>query len=167
MENSLSHLAYLRDRSVLSRDLLSATGSIFVQISDENAHHVREVLDEVFGVKSFIVSIFLRKKGNQRGNEIKPINDYILWYCKDKSSVKRRFLYDSKLDASERLRFVRSSAERRELVLRFSSRCESERDAKCIGVRRDNRKRAVAARKKPGRRIETNNGGVLVGTEET
>jgi adenine-specific DNA-methyltransferase len=92
-----SYLTYLRDRLVLSRDLLCATGSIFVQISDENAHHVREVLDEVFGEKNFIVSIFLRKKGSQRGNEIKPINDYILWYCKDKSSVKRRFLYDSTL----------------------------------------------------------------------
>src|ERR1700675_3774755 len=54
-----SYLTYMRDRLVLSRDLLCATGSIFVQISDENAHHVREVLDEVFGEKNFIVSIFL------------------------------------------------------------------------------------------------------------
>jgi adenine-specific DNA-methyltransferase len=94
-----SYLTYLRDRLMLARELLSPSGSMFVQISDENVHHVREVADEVLGVENFLVSIFMRKKGSQRGNEIKPINDYILWYCKDKERVRRRFLYDSKLDA--------------------------------------------------------------------
>jgi adenine-specific DNA-methyltransferase len=94
-----SYLAYLRDRFSLARDLLAPTGSIFVQIGDENVHHIRELLDEVFGSENFLVTIFMRKKGSQRGNEIKPINDHLLWYAKDRSRVKRRFLYDSKLDA--------------------------------------------------------------------
>lgn len=94
-----SYLSYLRDRLLLARDLLTPSGSVFVQISDENVHHVREVMDEVFGAENFLVTIFLRKKGSQRGNEIRPINDHLLWYCKDKSRIKRRFLYDSKLEA--------------------------------------------------------------------
>ena len=96
-----SYLTYLRDRLTLARHLLSPSGSIFVQISDENLHHVREIMDEVFGGENFLVTIFLRKKGSQRGNEIRPINDHLIWYCKDKSRVKRRFIYDSKLDSSD------------------------------------------------------------------
>ena len=57
-------------------------------------------MDEVFGPENFLVTIFLRKKGCQRGNEIRPINDHLLWYCKDKSRIRRRFLYDSKLDTN-------------------------------------------------------------------
>jgi adenine-specific DNA-methyltransferase len=94
-----SYLTYLRDRLLLCRELLAPSGSIFVQISDENLHHVREVMDEVFGAENFLVTIFLRKKGSQRGNEIRPINDHLLWFCKDKPRLKRRFIYDSKLDA--------------------------------------------------------------------
>jgi len=94
-----SYLTYMRDRLLLARQLLTPSGSIFVQISDKNVHHVREVMDEVFGADNFLVSIFLRKKGSQRGNEIKPINDYLLWFAKDRDRVKRRFLYDSKMDA--------------------------------------------------------------------
>jgi adenine-specific DNA-methyltransferase len=94
-----SYLTYLRDRLLLARDLLHESGSVFVQISDENVHHVRELLDEVFGKANFFVSIFVRKKGSQRGNEIRPINDYILWSSKNRSLAKRRFLYDTKLDA--------------------------------------------------------------------
>ena len=53
------------------------------------------------GGDNFVVTIFVRKKGSQRGNEIRPINDYLVWYCKDKTRIKRRFLYDSKLDAAD------------------------------------------------------------------
>ena len=94
-----SYLTYLRDRLLLCRDLLDLSGSVFVQISDRNLHHVREVMDEVSGEENFLVTIFLREKGSQRGNEIRPINDHILWYARDRSRLKRRFLYDSKLDA--------------------------------------------------------------------
>ena len=61
-----SYLTYLRDRLLLARDLLTPSGSIFVQISDENLHHVREVMDEVFGAENFIVTILLKKKEARR-----------------------------------------------------------------------------------------------------
>jgi adenine-specific DNA-methyltransferase len=96
-----SYLTYLRDRFLLARDMLSPSGSIFVQISDKNLHHVRGVMDEVFGTENFVVTIFVRKKGSQRGNEIRPINDYLLWYCRDKTRVRPQFLYDSKLEAAD------------------------------------------------------------------
>jgi len=96
-----SYLTVLRDRLLLAREMLHPSGSLFVQISDENVHHVRELLDELFGPECFLVTIFLRKKGSQRGNEVKPINDHVLWYCKDRQRVKRRFLYDSKMDATD------------------------------------------------------------------
>ncbi|HET7129632.1 MAG TPA: site-specific DNA-methyltransferase, partial [Gaiellaceae bacterium] len=96
-----SYLAYLKDRLTVARNLLTVTGSLFLQIGDANVHHARELLDEVFGAENFVVSIFIRKKGSQRGSEIKPINDYVLWYARDRQRVKRRFLYDSKLDAAD------------------------------------------------------------------
>jgi adenine-specific DNA-methyltransferase len=96
-----SYLTYMRDRALLAKELLSDSGSIFIQISDENLHHVREVMDEVFGAENFLVTVFVRKKGSQRGNEIKPINDYLLWFCKNKSHSKIRFLYHSKLEAED------------------------------------------------------------------
>ena len=93
------YLTYFRDRLLLCRSLLSDRGSIFVQISDENLHHVREAMDEVFGAENFLVTIFMRKKGSQRGKEVKPINDHILWYAKNKPLMKRCFIYSGKLDA--------------------------------------------------------------------
>lgn len=86
-----SYLTYLRDRLLLARELLTPSGSIFVQISDENLHHVREVMDGVFGPENFMVTIVVTKKGNQRGDTIDPINDYILWFAKDKSRCREEF----------------------------------------------------------------------------
>lgn len=85
-----SYLTYLRDRIILARELLHPSGSIFVQISDENLHHVREVMDEVLGSENFIVTILLKKKGSQKGGTLDPINDYILWFAKDKERAKPR-----------------------------------------------------------------------------
>ncbi|OQB75514.1 MAG: Modification methylase DpnIIB [bacterium ADurb.Bin132] len=82
-----SYLSYLRDRLLLARELLADSGSCFVQISDENVHLVRNLMDEVFGYDSFIVEIPFKKKGNQKSNMIDPINDYILWYTKSKRSI--------------------------------------------------------------------------------
>ena len=93
-----SYLTYFRDRILLCREIMAESGSIFVQISDENLHHVREVMDEVFGAENFLVTIFMRKKGSQRGNDVKPINDHLLWYAKNKPRMKRRFVYSAKLD---------------------------------------------------------------------
>src|SRR2546423_12630165 len=75
-----SYLTYLRDRFLLCRELLTPSGSIFVQISDENLHHVRELLDEVFGEECFVVTFPVKKKGSQKSAMLDPVNDYLLWY---------------------------------------------------------------------------------------
>ena len=77
-----TYLTYLRDRLTVARDLLSDSGSIFVQIGDENAHRVRSVMDEVFGDENFVVTIEIQKKGSQKSNLIDSINDHLLWYTK-------------------------------------------------------------------------------------
>lgn len=92
-----SYLSYMRDRLVASRDLLSESGSVFVQISDENLHLVRSVLDEVFGSENFIVQLTFQKKGSQSGDFIPPINEYILWYAKDRNVAKFRPLYQQRM----------------------------------------------------------------------
>ncbi len=93
-----SYLTYLRDRLLLARELLADTGSIFVQISDENLHHVRELLDEIFGKGNFLSQISFTKAagGLQAGNRIGTILDYIVWYAKDATKVKFRRLYQRK-----------------------------------------------------------------------
>src|SRR4029078_6165668 len=77
-----SYLTYLRDRLLLARDLLHPSGSVFVQISDENLHHVRELMDEVFGAECFVVTIVVKKKGSQKSSLIDPVNDYLLWFSR-------------------------------------------------------------------------------------
>ncbi|MBN1344852.1 MAG: site-specific DNA-methyltransferase [Phycisphaerae bacterium] len=80
-----SYLAYLRDRLVAARDLLTETGSIFVQMGDENVHLVRCVLDEVFGSDNFVATIPFRKKTMPFGTVfIEQMADYLLWYAKQK-----------------------------------------------------------------------------------
>jgi adenine-specific DNA-methyltransferase len=75
-----SYLTYLRDRLLVCRDLLTPTGSVFVQISDENLHHVREVMDEVFGAERFVSQIqFLKTSGFETGT-VATLGDYLLWY---------------------------------------------------------------------------------------
>jgi adenine-specific DNA-methyltransferase len=85
-----SYLTYLRDRLLLGRELLAPDGNIFVQINDENLHHVREVMEEIFGAENFIVTILLKKKGSQKSGTLDPINDYILWFSKDRERAKTR-----------------------------------------------------------------------------
>ena len=88
-----SYLTYLRDRLLLSRELLTQSGSIFVQISDENLHHVCEVMDEVFGAENAIIIIPFVKTTSQTSNLLASVNDYLLWYSKDKAKVKYRPLF--------------------------------------------------------------------------
>ena len=101
-----SYLAYLRDRLAMARELLADTGSIFVQIGDENLHRVRCVMDEVFGAENFIVNLVVQKKGSQKGELIQPINDFVLWYAKKKYgpagtlNVKCRPIFEEKTDSS-------------------------------------------------------------------
>jgi adenine-specific DNA-methyltransferase len=88
-----SYLSYLRDRLLIAKELLTESGSCFVQISDENVHLVRNVLDEVFGSENYVGTIIFRKTTAQSGNLLPATNDFILWFSKDKSKVKFRQLY--------------------------------------------------------------------------
>jgi len=83
-----SYLTYLRDRLLLARELLAETGSVFVQISDENLHHVREMMDDVFGAENLVGQIVIQKTGGFTKNTLPLIEDYVVWYAKDKSAVK-------------------------------------------------------------------------------
>jgi adenine-specific DNA-methyltransferase len=88
-----SYLAYLRDRLVVSKELLTDSGSIFVQISDENLHLVRTIMDEVFGAANFARMIAFKKTGYQASLLVSSNFDYILWYAKDISQIKNNSLY--------------------------------------------------------------------------
>ena len=96
-----SYLTYLRDRLLLARELLTESGSVFVQISDENVHHVRELMDEVFGVGDFIGHICFQKTTGQSSETLSSVFDYLLWYGKDKSTLKYRQIYKPKLPGDE------------------------------------------------------------------
>jgi adenine-specific DNA-methyltransferase len=88
-----SYLTYLRDRLLLAKELLSETGSVFVQISDENLHHVREIMDEVFGAGNYCSTIQVQKTGSQEGALLGATVDFLVWYAKEKAKVKYRQLY--------------------------------------------------------------------------
>ena len=77
-----SYLTYLRDRLTIARDLLANSGSIFVQIGDENVHRVRAVMDELFGESNFISCITFTKTEGLTDSSFSNVSDYILWYCK-------------------------------------------------------------------------------------
>jgi Adenine specific DNA methylase Mod len=91
-----SYLTYLRDRLILSRELLNDSGSIFVQISDENLHRVRAVLDEVFGAENQIATICYKKPGQRSSTTLNVLTDFILWYARDKDNLKCKKLYVEK-----------------------------------------------------------------------
>ncbi|MFE1849068.1 site-specific DNA-methyltransferase [Streptomyces sp. NPDC059489] len=96
-----SYLSYLRDRLTAARDLLSESGSVFVQIGDENAHLVRALLDEVFGSEQFVTSITFKKTtgaGSPTGGTtvLAAVTDTILWYARDRKFVKYRQLFQRK-----------------------------------------------------------------------
>ncbi|GBC94013.1 Modification methylase DpnIIB [bacterium HR15] len=88
-----SYLTYLRDRLLLARELLHESGSIFVQINDENLHLVRCLLDEVFGRENFVAVISFVKTSGKGGAKLDTVNDFLLWYAKDKAQVKYRQLF--------------------------------------------------------------------------
>ena len=112
-----SYLTYLRDRLLVARDLLTESGSIFVQIGDENVHLVRSLLDEIFGAENFVSQITLQTTagaGSFAGgtNVISSVASYVLWFARDLTSVKYRQLFDNKTagaDAGELYRLIRLS----------------------------------------------------------
>lgn len=100
-----SYLSYLRDRLVVARELLKESGSCFVQISDENVHLVRGIMDEVFGSENFMDQVIYKKTSGagSPGDLVAPASvcDYIIWYAKDKAVVKFRSLFIAKVFGEE------------------------------------------------------------------
>jgi adenine-specific DNA-methyltransferase len=90
-----SYLAYLRDRLTVARELLTETGSMFVQINSENSHLMRNLLDEVFGSENFVADIYFRKKSIPLGARyLETMHDQILFYAKDAEHVRFHHLYE-------------------------------------------------------------------------
>ena len=98
-----SYLTYLRDRLTVARDLLTESGSIFVQIGDENVHRVRALLDEVFGEDNFGGLINFQKTGSLAGNLLPGTVDYIVWFTKDRRSSKYRQLFKTRQEGTTSL----------------------------------------------------------------
>ena len=85
-----SYLSYLRNRLTVAREMLTDSGSVFVQIGDENVHRIRTVMDETFGEDNFVAQISFAKTGGYATNFLTGVCDYILWYAKERSMVKFR-----------------------------------------------------------------------------
>jgi adenine-specific DNA-methyltransferase len=85
-----SYLTYLRDRLVVARDLLAESGSLFVQIGDENVHRVRALMDEVFGEENIVAQITIEKTSSQTQEYLSPVTDYVLWFAKNRPALKFR-----------------------------------------------------------------------------
>ncbi len=93
-----SYLTYLRDRLTVARDLLTESGSIFVQISDENVHRVTALMDEVFGDRNRCTIILMKKSGWASSTRLPQVHDFIVWYAKDVDKLKYRQLYRLKAE---------------------------------------------------------------------
>jgi adenine-specific DNA-methyltransferase len=110
-----SYLGYLRDRVSTARELLTDSGSVFVQIGDENVHLVRSILDEVYGAEHFVSQIIFRKTTGKGGTLLDNTYDLILWYARDIKQMKYRPTYESRtIRDDSNLRYVElASGERR------------------------------------------------------
>lgn len=86
-----SYLTYLRDRLLLAKELLHESGSMFVQISDENVHIIRILCDEIFGVEHFVCEILVQKTGSQEGEFIVPNTDILVWYAKNRPAAAKKY----------------------------------------------------------------------------
>ena len=115
-----SYLTYLRDRLMVMRELLTESGSIFVQIGDENVHRVRALLDEVFGEENFVALVSIEKTSSQTQDYLAPVTDYVLWAAKRKRALKYRPVVIAKSEMgggfSEYSRFELSDTVRRSMT---------------------------------------------------
>lgn len=124
-----SYLTYMRDRLILSRELLAESGSVFVQISDDNVHHIRELMDEVLGAENFIAEICFRTTSSLGGGHIGKNFDFVVWYGKDASKTRSSKLYRdrgyeddiggrySRIELADRARRVMSKKEREDVSM--------------------------------------------------
>ncbi len=122
-----SYLAYLRDRLVVARDLLTETGSIFVQIGDENVHVLRCLMDEVFGTENYVATITVQKTGSTETTYLPKTIDYLHFYAKDRSCLKYRQLYSERVAGTATLDrydciLLPDASERRLTVAELSGR---------------------------------------------
>ncbi len=104
-----SYLSYLEERLYLCRELLSLRGSIFVQISDDNVHLVRQLMSEVFGASNYCLQISFRKSSLQASRLLSTTSDYLLWYARDKTQLRSNKLYKPKVvgvDEGEEYRYL-------------------------------------------------------------
>jgi adenine-specific DNA-methyltransferase len=123
-----SYLTYLRDRLTIARDLLAKSGSIFVQIGDENVHRVRGLLDEVFGEQNFVSQVFFRTTSGLGASHLSGTGNFLLFYARDKESLKFRPLFlPSGLEQDVGNRFTR--VQTNQLVRRVMNAKERARDA--------------------------------------
>ena len=106
-----SYLSYLRDRLLLARELLTESGSVFVQIGDENLHYIRELMDEVFGRSNLVSTINFSKTTGFSGKYLSSVTDYLVWYAKDQTRLKYRQLTSEKRAGEEGATKYRSVAE--------------------------------------------------------
>jgi adenine-specific DNA-methyltransferase len=113
-----SYLSYLRDRLVVAKELLADSGSIFVQISDENLHRVRNLLDEIFGSENFCSVVGFRTTTGKAGALLDSTFDFLLWYAKDNQQIKFRPIYLPRIpEDDENLRWIESAEGTRKRVL--------------------------------------------------
>lgn len=126
-----SYLSYLRDRLLLARELLTESGSIFVQISDENVHHVRELMDEIFGTENFVSFITFAKTSGATTNLLAGISDFIIFYAKNREHLKYKQVFLKKsLDGESATAYTR-------LELPDGKRMSMD-EAKKLGINTDN-----------------------------
>lgn len=96
-----SYLAYLRDRLIVAKELLTDNGSIFVQIGDENVHRVRCIMDEIFGLGNIVAQIYFKTTSGRHATKIDRLGNYILWFAKDIENVKYHNLFIHKADSDK------------------------------------------------------------------
>jgi len=100
-----SYLTYMRDRLLLARDLLTPSGSVFVQISDENLHHLVELMDEVFGPENRVGTIAFKKTGFASDESLATTHDFLVWYGKARDGRKHRSVFVGRDLTPEELEF--------------------------------------------------------------
>lgn len=122
-----SYLQYLKDRLIVSRELLTENGSCFVQISEENVHLIRNIMDEVFGSDNFVSQISYATSSGFTTSTLSRLGDYLLWYAKDVTKMKYRQLYlEKENETDENYKFVElSNGEKRNLTKEEKNRTAS------------------------------------------